>query len=187
MLRHKIIVAVDSLLIDASEKKIDRIEDRLSNIEHVLEALTNRLSYLDIKSEVERAIHPRSTVVTSRSPGPSSEATVPSQPFEGETTINRQSEFARELLEQAVGSTPSIGQNAEIKAALMSLQNMVSRQSASATTIATSSTYPFSNRALAQVDHTELERPLWDLAEDVIDKAAVHPTMTFAVRIFADM
>ncbi|KAK7182408.1 uncharacterized protein CC84DRAFT_1101011 [Paraphaeosphaeria sporulosa] len=166
---------------DEYEKKIDRIEDRLASIEHVLEALSNKLGNLDIKSEVEHSSQPRSGIAAARSPLSNSEANVATPAFEGETTINRQSEFARELLEQAVGSTPSIGQNAEIKAALSSLQNMVTRQSANPNTITASLTYPFSNKALAEVDHTKLERPPWDLVNEVIDKASVYPTMSFAV------
>ena len=86
------------MLIDTSEKKIDRIEDRLSGIEQVLEALSNKLGNLDIKSGVERGSQQKSGNVACRSPCSSSEAAVPSQAFEGETTMNRQSEFARELL-----------------------------------------------------------------------------------------
>ncbi|KAF2450389.1 hypothetical protein P171DRAFT_479480 [Karstenula rhodostoma CBS 690.94] len=166
---------------DEYEKKIDRIEDRLVSIEHVLEALSNKLSNLDMKAEVEHSSQPRSAIAATRSPHSNSEASVATPAFEGETTINRQSEFARELLEQAVGSTPSIGQNAEIKAALTSLQNMVTRQGANPNTITASSTYPFCNKALAEVDHTKLERPPWDLVSEVIDKASAYPTMSFAV------
>ncbi|KAL5466474.1 hypothetical protein PMIN06_000078 [Paraphaeosphaeria minitans] len=166
---------------DEYEKKIDRIEDRLASIEHVLEALSNKLSTLDMTSEVEHSVQSRSGISAARSPHSSSETNVATPAFEGETTINRQSEFARELLEQAVGNTPSIGQNAEIKAALTSLQNMVTRQSANPNTITASLTYPFSNKALPEVDHTKLERPPWDLVNEVIDKASVYPTMSFAV------
>ncbi|KAL5419790.1 hypothetical protein PMIN03_000390 [Paraphaeosphaeria minitans] len=132
-------------------------------------------------SEVEHSVQSRSGISAARSPHSSSETNVATPAFEGETTINRQSEFARELLEQAVGNTPSIGQNAEIKAALTSLQNMVTRQSANPNTITASLTYPFSNKALPEVDHTKLERPPWDLVNEVIDKASVYPTMSFAV------
>lgn len=168
-------------LTGASEKKIDRIEDRLASIEHVLEALSNKLSNLDIKAELEHSSQSRSAIAATRSPHSSSEANAATPAFEGETTINSQSEFARELLEQAVGSTPSIGQNAEIKAALTSLQNMVTRQGAKSNTITASLTYPFSNKALAEVDHSKLERPPWDLVNEVINKASVYPTLSFAV------
>jgi hypothetical protein len=169
------------LLRGVSEKKIDRIEDRLASIEHVLESLSNKLGNLDLKGEFEHSSQSRSAIAVTRSPRSNSEANVATPAFEGETTINRQSEFARELLEHAVGSTPSIEQNVEIKAALTSLQNMVTRQSANPNTITASLTYPFSNKALAEVDHTKLERPPWDLVNEVIDKASVYPTMSFAV------
>jgi hypothetical protein len=169
------------LLKGVSEKKIDRIEDRLASIEHVLESLSHKLGSLDLRAEFEHSSQSKSTIAVSRSPRSNSEVNAAIPAFEGETTINRQSEFARELLEQAVGNTPSIGQNAEIKAALTSLQNMVTRHSANPNTIAASLTYPFSNKALAEVDHTKLERPPWDSVSDIIDKASVYPTMSFAV------
>ncbi|KAJ4287806.1 hypothetical protein N0V90_012510 [Kalmusia sp. IMI 367209] len=159
------------------------IEDRLAGIEHVLEALSNKLGNLDLKGDFEQNSQPRSNKISAtRSPRSGSEAnnSTPA-PFEGETTINRQSEFARELLEQAVGSTPSIEQNAEIKAALTSLQDMVTRQGAYTNMMTTSLTYPFSNKSLADLDHANLERPPWELVNEVIDKASVYPTMSFAV------
>ena len=166
----------------SSEKKIDRIEDRLAGIEHVLEALSNKLGNLDLRAEVDQSSQSRSRISTTRSPRSGSEANVSTPaPFEGETTIIRQSEFARELLEQAVGSTPSIIENAEVKAALTSLQDMVTRQGAYTNTAATSSLYPFINKSLANLDHTKLERPPWELVNEVIDKTSVYPTMSFAV------
>lgn len=72
-------------------------------------------------------------------------------------------------------------ENAEIKAALTSLQSMVTRQGTYTNTMTTSSSYPFSNKSLADVDHSKLERPPWELVNEVIDKAAVYPTMSFAV------
>ena len=164
-----------------SERKIDRIEERLAGIEHVLEALSHKLSNLDLRGGQEPPSRPKSArIVSNRSPRAGSEATASTPaPFEGE--IIRQSEFARELLEQAVGSTPSIIENAEIKAALTSLQDMVSRQGAHTNTMATTVSYPFGSRSLADVDHTKLERPPWKLVNEVIDKASVYPTMSFAV------
>lgn len=147
----------------------------------MLEALSDKLGNLDLKAEFDHGSQPRATIANARSPLSSSEAHASTPAFEGETTINRQSEFARELLEQAVGSTPSIEQNAEIKAALSSLQNMVTRQSATFNTLTASLNYPFSNRAIAEIDHTKLERPPWNLVSDVVDKASVYPTMSFAV------
>ncbi|KAF2676907.1 hypothetical protein K458DRAFT_424397 [Lentithecium fluviatile CBS 122367] len=169
---------------DEYEKKIDRIEDRLAGIESVLESLATKLSNLDLhRDQSEQSSQSRSRNLTGRSPRSTSDANnVPTPaPFEGETTINRQSEFARELLEQAVGSTPSIGQNAEIKAALTSLQDMVTRQGQYTNTMTASSTHPFFNRALVDIDPSKLERPPWEVVEDVIEKASVYPTMSFAV------
>ncbi|KAF2108829.1 fungal-specific transcription factor domain-containing protein [Lophiotrema nucula] len=161
-----------------SEKKIDRIEDRLSGIEIVLEKLANRLSDIDVRKETtDSSSHTRSSRI-GRSPNSSSD--VPEStpaPFEGESTLNSQSVFARELLEQAVGSTPSMGQNAEIKTALTSLQSMVSRQNQTITI----EPQPVFNTALADIDTTKLEKPPWDAVLDVIEKAATYPTMCFAI------
>ncbi|KAK3201538.1 hypothetical protein GRF29_185g1266629 [Pseudopithomyces chartarum] len=172
--------------LGTNEKKIDRIEDRLAGIEHVLEALSNKLSNLDLKSEFGQSSQSRSRPSNNRSPRAGSEVnnSTPA-PFEGETTINRQSEFARELLEQAVGSTPSIIENAEIKAALTSLQDMVTRQGAYTNTMTTSLSYPFSSKSLVDVDHTKLERPPWELVNEVIDKASVYPTIVESYRSHA--
>jgi hypothetical protein len=70
-----------------------------------------------------------------------------------------------------VGSTPSIEQNAEIKSALTSLQEMVSRQG-QYTNPLPSLTSPFFHRTLAELDATKLERPPWDVANEVIEKAS---------------
>ncbi|KAF1945190.1 fungal-specific transcription factor domain-containing protein [Clathrospora elynae] len=164
----------------ASEKKIDRIEDRLAGIEHVLASLSSKLGKLDIrKDSVESSSQSQSSRVgVSRSPGNGmTEAGAPA-PFEGESSINSQSDYAREMLAQAIGSTPSIGQNAEIKTALAALSDLVSQQSRN-----TSSSNPLINRSLAEVDPSKLGRPPWDEVKNVLDKATRYPAMIFAVVI----
>ncbi|PVI00035.1 hypothetical protein DM02DRAFT_614634 [Periconia macrospinosa] len=165
---------------DAYEKKIDRIEDRLSGIEHVLERLAARLSNVDISRDLaEPACQSKSRVSSGRSQSETNSGTP--APFEGETTLNRQSVFARELLEHAVGSTPSMEQNAAIKDALSSLQDMVTRQGQYTNSMPVSFAQPYFNRSLAEIDATKLEKPPWDMASEVLDKASVYPTMCFAV------
>ncbi|KAF2635490.1 hypothetical protein P280DRAFT_436975 [Massarina eburnea CBS 473.64] len=160
------------------ERKIDRIEDRLTGIERILESLAVKLGNLDLlKDSPDHSTQSRSHKQSSGR-GPSD--TTPA-PFEGETTINRQSEFARELLEQAVGNTPSIGQNVEIKDALASLQEMVTRQGQFTNAMPVSIVQPFFNKSLADIDVSQLEKPPWDAANDLIEKASVYPTMSFAV------
>ncbi|KAF2849495.1 hypothetical protein T440DRAFT_469254 [Plenodomus tracheiphilus IPT5] len=97
-------------------------------------------------------------------------------PFEGETTLNSQSDYARELLTQAIGNTPSMEQNAEIRSALTALKDLVSQQGQ----IATSSN-PLINRSFADFDPAKLERPPWDAASGTLDKACKYPTMAFAI------
>ncbi|CAI6230604.1 unnamed protein product [Periconia digitata] len=165
---------------DAYEKKIDRIEDRLAGIEHVLEKLATRLSNVDISHDVlEPASQAKSRISSGRSASETNAGTP--APFEGETTLNRQSVFARELLEQAVGSTPSMEQNADIKDALSSLQDMVTRQGHYTNAIPASFSQPYFNRSLADIDATKLEIPPWDVASEVLDKGSVYPTMSFAI------
>lgn len=93
------------------------------------------------------------------------EATTPA-PFEGETTINSQSDYAREYLARVVGSTPSIGQNAEIKSALIALGELATQQGPN-----TASAVPLVNRSLRELDPEKLDRPPWDTVSHVLDKA----------------
>ena len=151
-----------------SEKKIDRIEDRLAGIETVLANLSTKLGNLDLKRDSPgTSSHSRSSRVdtSNRSPGVITEAATPA-PFEGETAINIQSDYARELLSEAIGSNPSIGQNVEIKSALAALGELVSQQGH-----ATSSSNPLINRALSGIDPGDLEQPPWDEVSNVLEKA----------------
>jgi hypothetical protein len=97
------------------------------------------------------------------------EATTPA-PFEGETAINSQSGYARELLTKVVGNTPSIGQNEEIKSALSALGDIVTRQG-HVTVPTTSTTNSLINRALSDVDAGKLERPPWSAVKEMLERA----------------
>ena len=101
-----------------------------------------------------------------RSPGHIADAAILA-PFEGETTITSQSDYARELLAQAVDRTPSIGQNAEVRSALTALGELVNQQGQN-----TSSTNPLINRSLAEFDPATLDRPPWDEVSNALDKAS---------------
>jgi hypothetical protein len=87
------------LLIDThSEKKIDRIEDRLAGIENVLESLAAKLGDLDLRKDAaESSSQSRSSRRgIARSPGgPLMEASTPA-PFEGETAMDSQSGYGKE-------------------------------------------------------------------------------------------
>lgn len=136
----------------------------------MLATLADKLSNLDIKKDHSEKTSQSKSSRTGKSTNSSTEAhSSTSAPFEGETALNAQSEIARELLEQAVGSTPSIGHNAEIQAALASLQSMVSRQSR--ITATTNEPQPFFHKALADVDAAKLQRPPWEAVVDVVEKA----------------
>jgi len=87
-------------------------------------------------------------------------------PFEGETTINSQSDYARELLAQAIGEMPSIEQNAEIRTALAALKELVNQQSQVSTSL-----NPRISREFADYDPAKLDRPPLDVVETVFDTA----------------
>ncbi len=152
-----------------SEKKIDRIEDRLAGIENVLASLATKLGSLDLQKDS----HESSSQSRSSRAGPSRssgsilvDAPTPA-PFEGESSINSQSDYAREMLAQAIGSTPSIGQNEEVKTALTALSEMVSQQGQN-----TASSNPLINHSLADIDPSKLDRPPWETACYALEKAS---------------
>lgn len=152
-----------------SEKKIDRIEDRLAGIESVLASLASRLGDLDIRKD-DSSQSRSSRTGTGRSPGAAADAATPA-PFEGETAINSQSEHARELLAQVVGSNPAIGQNVEVKSALNALNDMVTRQG-NISTNATNGNPALINRTLAEINPENLECPPMDQIMLVVERAA---------------
>ncbi|KAF5853611.1 hypothetical protein GGP41_002140 [Bipolaris sorokiniana] len=157
---------LSNILTSYSERKIDRIEDRLAGIENVLASLSSKLGNMDLaKDSPETASQSRSSRV-GRSPGSGLQEAPTPAPFEGESSINIQSVYAREMLAQVIDSTPSIGQNEEVKMALTALSEMVSQPSQ---TMAPSNR--LINRSLAEVDPTRLEQPPW----------MEYSTMTFAV------
>jgi hypothetical protein len=94
------------------------------------------------------------------------EAATPA-PFEGETTINSQSDYARQLLTKVVGSTPSIEQNAEVKSALHALNELVPRPGQAAP----SANHSLINRSLADIDPEKLAKPPWDVVSSMVDEA----------------
>jgi hypothetical protein len=159
-----------------SEKKIDRIEDRLAGIENVLASLASKLSDLDLRRDpIENSSQSRSSRKgVGRSPGMLDEASTPA-PFEGETTISSQSGYVRELLAKAVGSTPSIEQNAEVKSALTALNDLVARQGQIVSS-SSSSVSALINRSLADVDPEKLTKPPWDTVTAMVAKACSKST-----------
>jgi len=90
-------------------------------------------------------------------------------PFEGETAITSQSDYARELLAHAIGSTPSIDQNEDVKSALLALNELVPRPGQITAPTPTAS-QPLI-RSLASVDPEKLQRPPWEAVSHVLDLA----------------
>lgn len=147
-----------------SEKKIDRIEDRLGNIENVLASLATQLSNLDV---VRRSVEINSQASSNRASSKIglADSSTPAT-FEGVTTINSQSDYARKLLTQAISGAPSIGYNAEIKTALKSLGELVNQQAQN-----NAIPFPPSNHSLAQSDMQLLDRPPWKAVKTALDLA----------------
>tara|TARA_R110002003_G_scaffold42_13_gene3147 strand:- start:3897 stop:4814 length:918 start_codon:yes stop_codon:yes gene_type:complete len=82
-----------------------------------------------------------------------------------------QSDYARELLTQAISSTPFVGQNEEVRSALLALNELVARQGQGSAP-ATSTNAELINRSLSEVNPETLEKPPWDVVSYVLDKAA---------------
>lgn len=135
------------------------------------------------RSSQSRPSRVDSRVGSGRSPPLGNGATTPAA-FEGETAINSQSGYARELLTRVVGDTPSIGQNAEIKSALSALGDIVKGQEHD-TVPTTSTLYPLINRALADLDPGKLERPPWPAVKEMLERA-ISRSSGFRPRSIAD-
>jgi hypothetical protein len=121
-----------------------------------------------ISQHMERNVAQKNSGV--RNPDSVHEMTSPSPPpFEGETTLNAQSEFAREFVEKAVGHSTYIGQNNEIQAALASLKSMVNRQSDFAAT--KSDLQPLFDKVTTDTDVSILEGPPWEAVNEAIERA----------------
>ncbi|EUC47715.1 hypothetical protein COCMIDRAFT_89316 [Bipolaris oryzae ATCC 44560] len=162
------------------EKKIDRLESRLAGIETILAKIASKLEISDactvFDGHVVQTESP-STPLNEKSSVTETEATTPT-PFEGETGINRQSEYVRELLVQVVDQTPSMDQNAEVKAALTALEELVA-PSNHRDVSPKLNTQQFTDRSVARIDSAKLEQPPWSVVKVAINKALEHPTMIF--------
>jgi hypothetical protein len=155
-----------------SEKKIDRLEDRLASIEDVPLNLASNLKGKDIHAASKERISQIQSPSNCRSettPLTVTDISIP-VPFEGETGINTQSDYVRDLLIQVVGETPSMGQNADVREALTALEELVIRQKRD-TSSATSTCQPVIDRSLARTDAAMLAQPPWDVVRLAIDKA----------------
>jgi hypothetical protein len=143
----------------------------LAGIENVLASLAAKLNDLDIRGgSPEHSSQSRSSRKgIGKSPGTLDDRSTPA-PFEGETTINSQSDYARELLVKAVGSTPSIEQNAEVKAALLALNELVTHQN-QATVPTPNSLHSVVNHSLADIDPDTLSKPPWEVISKVVKGA----------------
>lgn len=155
-----------------SEKKIDRLESRLASIEIILAKIALKLEIKDAYTVVdEQVVQPKlsSTQVNEKSSVTEAEATTPT-PFEGETGMNRQSDYVRELLVQVVGQTPSMDQNAEVKAALTALEELVTPSNHGDISLKLN-TQQLTDRSVTKIDSAKLEQPPWSVVKVAMDKA----------------
>ncbi|CAN9407683.1 unnamed protein product [Alternaria alternata] len=161
------------------EKKIDGLDDRLTNIEHALASIASKLENNQTPSASGKSVgqirRPQSRLFDS--------IVVPAVKtpahFEGKTGNNTQSDYVRNLLVQVVGETPSVGQNAEVKAALTAMEELVTRHNHDIA-LTTSLNQSLLDPSLAGVDIGTLGRPPWEVVTSVLDKALKAPNLMFA-------
>ncbi|KAJ6280605.1 fungal-specific transcription factor domain-containing protein [Bipolaris maydis] len=162
------------------EKKIDRLESRLANIETVLAKIASKLEIKDAYTVFDEHVirtESSSTQLNEKSSVIEAESTTPT-PFEGETGMNRQSDYVRELLVQVVGQTPSMDQNIEVKAALTALEELVT-PSNHGDISPKLDTQQLADRSIPRTDSAKLEQPPWSVVKVAMDKVLEHPTMIF--------
>lgn len=154
-----------------SEKKIDRLESRLANIETVLAKIASKLEIKDAYTVFDEHVirtESSSTQLNEKSSVIEAESTTPT-PFEGETGMNRQSDYVRELLVQVVGQTPSMDQNIEVKAALTALEELVT-PSNHGDISPKLDTQQLADRSIPRTDSAKLEQPPWSVVKVAMDK-----------------
>ncbi|KAH8629471.1 hypothetical protein IG631_16728 [Alternaria alternata] len=157
----------------SSEKKIDGLDDRLTNIENALVSIASKLENNQTPSASGESVghirRPQSRLFDS--------IVVPAVKtpahFEGKTGNNTQSDYVRNLLVQVVGETPSVGQNAEVRAALTAMEELVARHNHD-TALTTSLNQHLLDCSVAGVDIETLGRPPWEIVTSVLDKALSH-------------
>ena len=155
-----------------SERKIDVLDERLTNIESALVNIASKLEN-NSSSAAPRERTNQASLPLIEQPDeafvPEVEVKTPA-PFEGETGMNTQSKYVRDLLVQVVGDTPSVGQNAEVRAALTALGELTTRQNHD--NVSTTSTdQSLSDRSLSNIDSSTIPRPPWDVVKVAIDMA----------------
>jgi hypothetical protein len=163
------------------EKKIDGLDNRLTNIENALANIASKLESNQTPAAsgewVSQVKTPQSRL-SDRIVVPESEVKTPAH-FEGKTGNNTQSDYVRNLLVQVVGETPSVGQNAEVRAALTALGELVTRHNHD-TALTTSLNQPLLDRSLASIESATIGQPPWEVVRFALDKALKTPTMMFA-------
>ncbi|KAJ4992047.1 fungal specific transcription factor domain protein [Stagonosporopsis vannaccii] len=171
---------IEQVSNSCSEKKIDGLDNRLTNIENVLANIASKLESNQTSAFPGEWVGQVRTPLSRHSDriAPEPDVKTPVH-FEGETGINTQSDYVRDLLVQVVGETPLVGQNAEVKAALKALGELVTRHNHDIAST-TSLNQPLLDRSLASIDSGTVAQPPWEVVRFALDKALKHPTMMFA-------
>lgn len=194
----------------SSEKKIEAIDERLSQIEGLLKDLTISIPNL---------CRPRSSlpVLEESAPSPSRDGplpltngngkaieTRPTPEFEGESSMSAHSVLASQLFEKTMGNRPHFERNPEIIEALSCLRDMVKKQNLPSSVHALQ--FPGRNIGKA-IDITKLELPpakivhsllrlaqgtaiifwFYSLRHDIADYFAEHPPLVFQTIPIIDM
>jgi hypothetical protein len=154
------------------EKKIDGLDNRLTNIENALASIASKLENNQTPAAsgewVSQVKTPQSRL-SDRIVVPESEVKTPAH-FEGKTGNNTQSDYVRDLLVHVVGETPSVGQNAEVRAALTAPGELVTRHNHE-TSLTTSLNQPLLDRSLTGIDSATVAQPPWEMVRFVLNKA----------------
>ncbi|KAK4502867.1 hypothetical protein PRZ48_006293 [Zasmidium cellare] len=160
------------------ENKIDRIENRLANIERLLR---NGASTTSSPADAHQT--PSSVDSQGGSKKPKRETadylddeSAAATPFAGFTSMQAETLAAKDALEQTVGSSPSITQDRQLNEALSSLRNIVGRLKGDG-----NGPGAVSAPSPAPDASDEAGVPPWDQARVIVERAKPYPPAVFSM------
>lgn len=170
-MRHiRPVVADQSVDASFSENKIDRIENRLANIERLLRNGASTSSSPADANQTPSSLDSHSCTRKTKREIATAEylddESAAATPFAGFSSMQAETLAAKDALEQTVGNSPSITQDRKLNEALSSLRSIVGRvkgeSNGSAAASAPSPTAPPS-------DETDI--PPWEQVRVVLERA----------------
>lgn len=166
-----------------SEKKIDRLEDRLEGIEQALLSLAAKMdrsvqAVPDAQPGQANPPPPLNLVDRRRRRGPAPHAPPAAAPYEGTTGLTTQSDEARMLLLHTVNETPSVRHDARIRAALRALEELASQRDPENDAVPTPATLIDRSPAETDGNGAPAPQPPWAVVKVAVDKALSLPPPT---------